>query len=198
MIHMNIKTLSVLLILLLTYSINALEKDLSIQIHQSSINKVLSHIEPIRKKEVINFNKKQLDIEWELSNPKIKINENEATYEINAVIDFKIIKDHITAIGNVDINYDKNRNKLLIQITDATFDLSSQLFNSKIPLKKIDFSNFFETKYEFNIPEIPTSNISLNINNKKKTLQISTSEPTIELLPEIIQLNYQTVITEKQ
>ena len=90
-----------------------------------------------------------IDYTWELKNPRIDINVDEAIFsaKINAKTDlFSITKD---VKGTVDITYDETDNIIQIVIDKADVILDVNLFGNNIVLAEIDIAKYFSKPLNF-------------------------------------------------
>jgi hypothetical protein len=126
--------------------------DLSITIHEETVNKVLSALGDIKGTSDYEVMLVKGSYTWTVKNAKINIRPDSSNFTCDAFVKVGPFDYKSEVIGNVKISYDAFHDKILIKISRAVFELYTVVFGSKLHIKDIHLEEKFKDPFVFDGP----------------------------------------------
>lgn len=126
--------------------------DLSVSIHEETINKVLAALGDISGTSDYEVLLVKGTYTWTISNAKINIRPDSSFYTCDALVKVGPFSYKTPVVGNVKITYDTGKDKILIKITRAVFELYTYAFGKKIHIKDVHLEERFKEPFSFEGP----------------------------------------------
>ncbi len=181
-----------ILILCLMYlcPVFAQRNDLTIQIHEQTLNKMLNAVGDIKGSNTYEVAFVKGVYHWTLIKPTIYLNTDSAKFKTDAKVEVGLFKYTDEVVGKVAISYIAKTNKIAIQVVDAPFEIYTTILGKKIVLKKIQIADYFKTPFLFEGPMTMTSAMEFMMPDSTiKKLIATPSQCDIKILPQRIMVS---------
>lgn len=168
----------------------AQRNDLTIQIHEETLNKMLSAVGDINGSNPYEVAFVKGVYHWTLIKPTIYLTTDSAKFRTDAKVEVGLFNYTDEVVGKVTINYIPKTNKIAIQVVDAPFEIYTTIFGKKIVLKKIQIANYFKTPFLFEGPMTMTSAMEFMMPDSSiKKLIATPSQCDIKIVPQLIMVS---------
>jgi len=149
-----IKKISLLLIIILLMAASAYSQpyDLTINVTDKMINKLLTAIGPISGEEEYTVMMIKGLCKWKIENPVIKLEPNKSWFEADVTVSSGNLTytDRIT--GLVKVNYNQMKDRLELSLEHIYIDLKIKAFGKEKVIKTLDAVNYYKTPFYFDGP----------------------------------------------
>tara|TARA_B100000579_G_C22706210_1_gene792247 strand:- start:401 stop:946 length:546 start_codon:yes stop_codon:yes gene_type:complete len=133
--------------------------EISLSISENLINNYLESIGEY--KTVSNKNKK---IEWEIYNPHVKLNNNEAIFFAKIIYKNGLVNIRKDVKINLKVKYNLKKNIVILFFENSIINMERR----NVILGSIDLKDIYEPKLIFNGPNLKNKHFKLNLNKKRK------------------------------
>ena len=134
----------------------------SLTINETMLNNFLLSIGQVKGKGSKKVLGKKINYNWEVTEPKIRIEPGKALFSANILIRSGKVKSTSKSESELDVNYSYEENIIKISFNEIKTDLGLKLFGKKIKLVTIDLSKYYKPSFEFSGPEINQKSIVIN------------------------------------
>lgn len=192
----------IFLVLVLILSFKAISQrvlnDFSFTLHEETVNKVLAAIGEIsgtNDYEVMFFKGKY---HWKVINPQIKIRPDSSQFICDAVVNVGPFNYKTKVDGDVKISYDKQKDKIVIKISRAIFELYTVIFDKKVHIKDIHLEEYFKEPFLFDGPKSYGTSMEVNLpDTAKKKIYIQPTECDFIVKWQEVTAACEVIVTDK-
>ena len=136
-----------------------LSGEVSLSISENLINEYLKVIGEYK-----TISKKNNKIEWIISNPHVKLNNNEAIFFAKAVYKNQLVNIRKDVKINLKVKYDLKKNIVKLIFENPIINMERR----NVLLGSLDLKDIYEPKLIFNGPNLKNKHFKLNFNKKRK------------------------------
>ena len=176
---------------------NAQNTDMSIEINESTINKVLTTVGVISGENTYETFMFSGTYKWHIINPQIKLTDNKALFVADIQVETGTFQYTDNVQGEIIITYNEQTNKIVLKLANSFYEIYTKILGQKIVLKKIDLADAMKDPIQFDGPvnyqtvfpfAMPDSTVKKIIARVKKCV--------IKIIPQKIILNTELEFTE--
>ncbi len=128
------------------------DKDLTVIIEESMLNKLFKAMGEIKGTSSYSFMFIDGTYDWKLINPQIKLHNNKADFVTDVKVTVGSYSYQTKVTGNVEICYEPSTNLIYVEITEALFPLNIMFFGKSRHLWDVNLKKYFETPFTFEGP----------------------------------------------
>jgi hypothetical protein len=174
-------------ILIFTSSVMAQKNDLTIQLHEETLNKMLKAVGDIKGSNPYEVAFVKGTYHWTLINPTIHLSLDSAKFKTDAKVEVGMFKYTDEVVGKVAVSYQAKTNQIAVQVVDAPFEIYTTILGKKFVLKRIQIADYFKTPFLFEGPMSMKSTMEFMMpDSTKKTLIAKPSQCDIKIVPQRI------------
>lgn len=171
---------------LLVFSPQLFASSASVIIHENTVNEYLKAIGTISGKGT----HKGVKYTWYVKNAHIQIKKDNATFIANAEVKAAGFKQGSKVKGNVDMVYDKVKNRIAIKVNKVIFNIYIKVLGAKVKVASLDLAKYYKPKFEFAGPQPIQKQVTMDLpNGKKRTIDISSYNHQLVLANQKIIVN---------
>lgn len=130
----------------------ALINDLSVTLHEETVNKVLTALGDISGRNKYEVMLVKGTYTWTIQNPKINIRPDSSFFTCDALVKVGSLSYKSNVVGDVKIDYNADQNQIVIRITRAVFELYTIVMRKKIHIKDVHLEDRFKDPFIFEGP----------------------------------------------
>lgn len=186
------------LILLCVFSLvsyGAFVENASVTVHQSTLNLFLTAIGPVTGTDNYNVSGLKGKYTWTIENARIEIEKDLARFIGDATINVGGTSYKSTAVGAVEVKYEKETNKIFVKILEAKIDISIKALGKKVKITEIDVAQYYRPEFQFTGPQPIQSSIELKMPDGSIRVVNISADPAMRLEKEMIIVSSQLTFT---
>ena len=127
-------------------------QDLTVNIQQSLLNKMLLAMGEIKGTSAYSFMFMDGTYDWTLINPQFNIHPGRVDFVTDVKVSVAKYNYLIHVTGNAEACYEPTTNLIYVEITDASFPLNIMFMGKLRHLWDVDLAQYFETPFTFEGP----------------------------------------------
>ncbi|MBC7412277.1 MAG: hypothetical protein H7331_07475 [Bacteroidia bacterium] len=192
-------TLILIITFLCTQAQPIVRNDLTIQLHEETLNKMLKALGNIKGTNTYDVMYVTGTYHWSLIKPTIQLMKDSARFKTDAKVEVGMFKYTDEVVGKVSINYQEKTNQIAVRIIDAPFEIYTTILGKKFVIKRIQIADYFKTPFLFEGPMTMKGAMEFMMPDSTiKTLMAKPSKCDVKILPQRIlvstELEFTTVL----
>jgi hypothetical protein len=172
--------------------------DFSFTLHEETVNKVLTAIGEIsgtNDYEVMFIKGKY---HWKIINPEIQIRPDSSHFVCDALVNVGPFKYKTNVKGDVKITYDKLKDKIVIKITRAIFELYTVILDKKFHITDIHLEDKFKEPFLFDGPKAYSTTMDVSLPDSAiKIIYIQPSDCDVQVRWQEVCATCEVAISDK-
>jgi len=162
------------------------QEHISLVVHENLINDFFANMGQIKGEGTSSI----VDYSWYLLNPRIEIDSTGGSFhgKVRAKgSNFRVTRD---IVGSVKISYDKDVNKLYVEIEKADVILDVDIFGKNVVLGKIDIAKYFTKSLKLDGPQGVANDIEFKLpSGETKKMNVEVSSYDLSLIQDAIKIS---------
>ena len=162
------------------------QEHISLVVHENLINDFFSNMGQIKGEGTSSI----VDYSWYLLNPRIEIDSTGGSFhgKVRAKgSNFRVTRD---IVGSVNITYDKEVNKLYVEIDKADVILDVDIFGKNIVLGKLDIAKHFTKSLKLDGPQGVANDIEFKLpSGEAKKMNVEVISYDLSLIKDAIKIS---------
>jgi len=160
----------------------AQNSDITVMLHESTINKLFTAIGEIKGSNDYKIGFISGKYFWNLMSPKIELLQDSARFITKAAVKVGSFEYEDEVIGKVAIAYNEKSNQISVKVLDAVFELYTHVLGKKIHLKNIQVADYLKDPFLFEGPMTMNSEMSFMMpDSSVKTLLARPSKCRLQI-----------------
>jgi hypothetical protein len=158
--------------------------DLSVTLHENTLNKLLRAVGEIKGENTYEVMMVKGSYTWKLRNTAIRLIRDSALFETDVEVETGIstYRDHVR--GTMSVLYDSKTNRIAVKLIDAVFALKVNVLGKDLTLKKIQLADYLSAPFSFEGPQTMTQEMEFPMpDGSKKLLQVKPDATLLKILP---------------
>ncbi len=178
------------LLISIFFSVFSQNNDMTIEINETTINKVLKTIGQISGENTYETFLISGKYKWTIINPQIKLTENKALFVADVKVETGAFEYTDNVEGELNIHYNEQSNKLELKLINAVYEIYTKILGQKIVIKKIDLAESYKDPILFDGPMNYKSVMPFTMpDNTVKKITAHVKKSMIQVIPQKIILN---------
>jgi hypothetical protein len=189
-----------LLLLLPAFALPAFGQvpDATVVIHEHTLNSFFAAIGPISGKAPYEILGAHGEYTWTLRNPRIELQPGHARFIADADVRVGIFSYGSAAIGDVDIQYHPESNRISVKVRHAILEIYTKIFGKKIHITDIDVARFYKPEFEFAGPQPIQATVPVTLpDGSSKIIYIQMVRQNLDLEKERIVVTSQLLFSDR-
>jgi len=171
--------------------------NLSVEIHESMINKVLKAVGQVSGENEYETFLVKGTYKWTVMNPQIKLTDKKALFDADLKVETGSLQYTDKIQGDFSVTYNQQTNKLELKLTNAFYEIYTKILGQKIILKKINLADYYNYPFLFDGPMEYQSVMPFTMPDKSvKKIAAKVKKCTIQVVPAKIIMNAELDIFE--
>ena len=164
--------------------------NLSVEIHESMINKVLKVVGQISGENEYETFLMKGSYKWTVMNPQIKLTDKKAQFVADLKVETGSIQYTDKIVGDFSVTYNQQTNKLELKLTSAIYEIYTKILGQKISIKKINLADYYKDPFLFDGPMEYQSVMPFTMPDKSvKKIAAKVKNCIIQVVPSKIIMN---------
>lgn len=153
------------------FSQRSQKNDLIVSLREEVLNKMVAALGEIKGTNDYSVAFVKGKYHWFLVDPKIQLIPDSAIFVTDAKVKVGSFEYTDRVRGKVSVTYNEATNQIAVKVTDAVFEIYTEILGAKISIKKIQLADYFTAPFIFEGPMTMNTDMEFTMpDNTKKVL----------------------------